>query len=265
MTPSLSLTSDAQECFDRYLARVRYSLTGTSVDSDEVEHDVREHIASALGGTGEITRQRLEGVLSDLGSPESWVPDEQLPVWRRFVNQVRSGPEDWRLAYLTFAFTALGVLLIPVLGPLGLFVAYLTARATRAVASEAGDELGARRWLVDPILIAAAVMILCSIMLGPPAGVAVGLLESGIIADSTGILPLGDDATAIEVVSHIAMYLLAIGAWWLILTPLAVWGLKPLRWLTVPIGDGLEKRHLVWLAGLGLLLVIIAAVTLQFV
>jgi len=265
MTATLNLTPDAQECFDRYLNRVRYSLSGTSVDADEIESDVLEHIESVLGNEGEIARQRLEGVLQELGSPESWVPDEQRPAWRRLVGQLRAGPEDWRMAYLTLALTTLGVVLIPVVGPLGLFLAYLTARATRSLAAEHGDELGARKWLVDPILIAAAVMVIASIMLGPPAGVCVGILESGVIADQTGIPPLAHDSTAADVISHIAMYVLAIGAWWLLLTPIAAWGIKPLRWLTVPVCDRLERRHVVWLAGFGLLLVIVAVVTLQIV
>jgi hypothetical protein len=265
MIATLSLTDEAQRCFDRYLERVRHALSGTSIDAREVENDVREHIATALGGQTEVSRHHLEGVLEDLGSPESWVPEEQRPVWRRVIEQLRTGPEDWRLAYLTLALTVLGVACAPLVGPLGLLAAYLTARAARALAAEHGDELGARRWLIDPVLVAAAGLVIVVVALAPAAGLSMGILESGAFADQTGIAPLDAHSSATEIVSHIAMYVIVTGCWWIVLAPLATWALRPLRWLTHPVGDRLERRHLIWLAALGFGLVVIGATTLTVV
>ena len=42
------LKPEAQDSLTSYLERVKRSLRGTSVDADEVERDVREHIDVAL-------------------------------------------------------------------------------------------------------------------------------------------------------------------------------------------------------------------------
>jgi hypothetical protein len=63
-------------------------------------------------------------------------------IWR--------GPEDWRLAYLTFGTFAVGILAFPFF-PLFLIIAYILGRAGIALAHEKGVEIGtARKWLLYP-------------------------------------------------------------------------------------------------------------------
>ena len=57
------LTPPAQDALKAYLERVRASLRGTSVDADEVERDVQEHIDVALNGRSEPVSAADTGVL----------------------------------------------------------------------------------------------------------------------------------------------------------------------------------------------------------
>src|ERR1700736_1903704 len=109
------LTPDAQQRLEQYLRKVRAALRGyRSVNADDVERDIREHIESELTMEGDaVSVRELEAVLKRLGSPNQWVPQEEFPWWRRFVTRWRTGPEDWRLAYLAFALLVIGVLLWP--------------------------------------------------------------------------------------------------------------------------------------------------------
>jgi hypothetical protein len=76
------------------------------------------------------------------------------------------GPEDWRLAYLTFAVFALGVVAFP-LFPLFLLVSYVLGRAAMAAAAEKGVVLGARRWLVYPPVVLVGLSLLLAVLFWP--------------------------------------------------------------------------------------------------
>jgi hypothetical protein len=131
MTATMNaLTPDAQQHLERYLHAVRLSLRGTGVPADDVEADVRDHIASALESEAPpVAASALERVLERLGPPAVWVPDGELPHWRRVVRRLAQGPEEWRLAYLCFALTVAGVLTAPFGGVVLLAAAYFLARA----------------------------------------------------------------------------------------------------------------------------------------
>jgi hypothetical protein len=114
--------------------RVKSALQAhPSVDADEVERDIRGHIEAELAESPTpITDARLRSVLDRLGSPSQWVPADELPLWHKLIGRLKFGPEDWRLAYLTFALFLASL----VLGPIGLvfFVATIPlARATLAL------------------------------------------------------------------------------------------------------------------------------------
>jgi len=102
-----TLSDDARGHLERYLSQVKLALRGhASVDASEVERDVRAHIDAELNGLPEpVDAARLRQVLDQLGTPHAWVPAEDLPAWRRVFSRIRSGPEDWRLAYLTFVLS----------------------------------------------------------------------------------------------------------------------------------------------------------------
>jgi hypothetical protein len=120
--------------------------------ADEVERDIRGHIEAELAESPTpITDARLRSVLDRLGSPSQWVPADELPLWHKLIVRLKFGPEDWRLAYLTFALFLASL----VLGPIGLvfFVASIPlARATLALLDQEDEPVGARRWLVYPPL-----------------------------------------------------------------------------------------------------------------
>src|SRR5206468_3330190 len=99
---------------------------------DEVEQDVRAHVAAEFPpDSGWVRLDQLEPVLARLGRPEQWVSSGGPSSWRRGVDWVRgrpgavgrqvreaaarfrTGPDDWRLAYLTFGLFLLGVIVFP--------------------------------------------------------------------------------------------------------------------------------------------------------
>ena len=77
------LTPEAQNALKAYLERVRVSLRGTSMDADEVERDVREHIDEALNGRSEpVSAGNLSGVLERLLSGDTCPnPVHDMPSW----------------------------------------------------------------------------------------------------------------------------------------------------------------------------------------
>ena len=150
MTHVPTFTQDAQSILDRYLGRVKSALRPhPSVDADEVERDIRGHIEAELAeARAPVTAERLGSVLDRLGSPNAWVPADDLAAWRRLLIHISSGPEDWRLAYL-----ALGLFVLFPLAPPLLFVSPLLARAGLALLEERGEPAGARKWLLYPPLL----------------------------------------------------------------------------------------------------------------
>ena len=175
------LTAEAAARLESYLLRVRLALRGVSgVSADEVEADIRDHVATALRVVAApVTLDQLEPVLEALGPPTGWRPagagaggfdwrDALAALRRRLTNAagvLSRGPDDWRLAYLCLVFT---VLAVPTFG-LGLVVAYLLGRAAVELAHERGETLGARRWLVYPALVAVSLPALLAVLLWPLA------------------------------------------------------------------------------------------------
>src|SRR4051812_13496348 len=166
------MTPEAAARFAEYLAHARVALDGCAeLSPDDVEDDIRAHIAAEFpAGTGWIRLDQLEAVLARLGTPEQWVSETGRSNWRRSVDWVRSGPravrrsvqdaaatlrhgpDDWRLAYLTFGLLVLGVIIFP-LAVVFLPVSYLLARAAVSLARERNAPLGPQRWLVYPPLV----------------------------------------------------------------------------------------------------------------
>ncbi|MHC5076890.1 MAG: hypothetical protein ACYTFM_10725, partial [Planctomycetota bacterium] len=76
-----------------------------------MEQNVKEHIENELNEVSEpVTFDDLDAVLKKLGSPEKWIPEEEISWWRKIALRLRCGPEDWRLAYLSFALLILSLL-----------------------------------------------------------------------------------------------------------------------------------------------------------
>src|SRR4051812_31196166 len=128
-----AFTPDAEARLEEYLRHVRAVLAAApDVDPAEVEADVREHIDAEFADRRRpVGVAELEPVLARLGPPEEWAGGRppglkdrlaggfraargwfRLAV-RRVASALWHGPEDWRLAYLTFGLFALGLLVLP--------------------------------------------------------------------------------------------------------------------------------------------------------
>ena len=242
-----TFTADAQQLFDRYLQTVRWSVRGVA-DPEEIERDVREHVASALDGHDQpVESHTLREVLSRLGDPWHWVAPEDLPWWRRMIMRFSLGPDDWRLAYACFGLTLLGMLLLPVgIGLVFLIGAYLLGRATDSIVTDRDGSLGARKWLVYPPLVFFAICFAGTLLSGPiPPILAWGIGERGF-------------ERAWDIRQHLDLFrtafaLIVIGGWWVILSALIAMFIRPAKALLFPIANGLARRQVLWLTATGLI------------
>jgi hypothetical protein len=245
----IELTPDAKRRFDDYLQRMRAVLRGTrAVEPAEVEQNVIEHVEVALAGVpSPVGSEPLRAVLEQLGPPERWLPEEEQPLWRRMMRRLTNGPEDWRLAYLSFAVTSVMVLFFPVGGVLLLPIAFLISRATVQLVREKGEPLGARSWLVLPSICIAFLLVLAVVLIGP-AVLPVAVAEE----EGWSIFGLADPDDRPDWLRIFAgMIALSGGVWWIVLSALFALLLRPIRWLFAPILDGFRRVYLLWLTFIG--------------
>ena len=109
----IQLTDEAQASLERYLRNVRSLLSGAkTVDSSEVENDIRLHVEEALHGNPEpVGVVAVDQVIESLGTPEQWIPDIEIPPWKKALMQLREGPEDYRLGYYSLVLLLFGLIL----------------------------------------------------------------------------------------------------------------------------------------------------------
>jgi hypothetical protein len=150
----ITLSKSAKKSLEDYLRQARAYLRGSkSVDANEVEQNITEHIENELEGAAEpVSCDVLDAVLAKLGSPQQWVPEEELSWWRKIILRLRSGSEDWRLAYLSLGLLVAGFLILPY-APAGIVLIMASFLVSRAALSEAGDvdKLEAQKWFLYPI------------------------------------------------------------------------------------------------------------------
>lgn len=257
----IKLSNGAREYLDRYLQQIRAYLRGCkTVDADEVERNVIEHIDSEFeGATAAVSFEQLDAVLKRLGSPRQWIPAEELPWWRKIIVRLRSGSEDWRLAYLSFGLLILACLFFIydretisyVLIPASFVIA-------RAALSEAGgpNELKAQKWLLYPSLIIVYVFALSAILTWP-----LGLLIPLALEyeqNAGDYYPQFRDALRYWTVAS-SFIIAATGAWW------AVLGAVFLKWRNLqsvlfrPFGGLFKTKWSVTLLLVGLGLAVVSA------
>lgn len=236
----IDLTPDAKRKFDEYLLRMRHSLRGSrSVEPEEVEQNVVEHVELALAGVpSPVGPERLATVLEQLGPPERWLPDDDRPIWRKAMDKVITGPEDWRLAWASVGVLLLAMLTMPIGGVMLMIPAFVLSRAYVALLEERGEPLGARKWLVlPPILL--LMLALCGFALLAPAG------AFGAILSEVGIRDLGFDYDTRWERGRLffGFVSLATGAWWIVLSGLFAMLMRPFRALFLPMTAGLKRGH----------------------
>lgn len=256
----IELTPDARRRFDEYLQRTRAALRGTrAVEAAEVEQNVIEHVELALARVpAPVGAGPLSEVLEQLGPPERWLPDEELPFWRRVLGRMANGPEDWRLTYLSFGVTALMVLTTPIGGVILFPIAFLLSRALVQLVHEKGEPLGARAWLVLPPIWLALLLFL-------GAALMVGIATPMVFASEQGLSELGfpepaDRADRMRMT--VGLVTMSAGAWWMFLSGLFAWLLPPIRSLFAPVLTKVRRPHLLWLTGAGAVTAAFGAVAL---
>ncbi len=249
----INLSDSAKKCLDKYLQHIRTYLRGCkTVDADEVERNVIEHIESEFeSATAAVSFEELDSVLQRLGSPRQWIPEEELPWWRKIIFTLRTGPEDWRLAYISFGLLILGCLILPsaiVLIPASFII-------SRAALSEAADldELKAQKWLIYPALIIVYVAVALLILFWVPT----------IILSCEGLLydfydgRIGDSYREYDVKIFLVLLSLAgvaLGLWFIVLgSILTTWPRIP-RKVFWPFADGFKRKYAVVMLVAGVIL-----------
>ena len=153
----MELSCHAQKTLDQYLRQVHAYLRGSaSVDAGDVEQSIHEHVETELAHASEpVTAEQLTDVLKRLGSPRQWVPEEELPWWRRIILHWQVGPDEWRLAYLSFALLLVGLIGLFSGSPIGVLILG-SALLSRAALSTVDDlqVLKGQKWLLYPGLFA---------------------------------------------------------------------------------------------------------------
>jgi len=251
----VELSESAQKGLNDYLRQVRaYLRWSKSLDRDEVEQNITEHIERELEGSPEpVSCSALEGVLARLGSPRQWVPPEALNWWGKIVLKLRTDSQDWRLAYISFAFLLVAVILMFLVSPLQVVffaASFITARAALAAAGD--EDLGAQKWLIYPVLLIVSILFALTLLGGP------GLLARIITTElyQAGWVPRESYGGVIGFVAASGALLTALvtSFWWMLL------GLILCKWPALlrspmrPFADGFNRRHALVLSGLGILL-----------
>ena len=264
---TVALTPDAQSYLERYLRQMKAALRGhPSVDAGEVERDVVGHIDAELAGQPEpIGAQSLREVLERLGAPDTWVPSEDLAAWRRVLHRLRSGPEDWRLAYLSFALFIAGPLLFmagPFLWPMEpLLVAasFVMARASLAVLADHDEPVGARRWFIYPPLVVFYLVFALVLFTAPLL-----VLGATLDAPSTWQALVDRDYGPFEIVWILrpSAFVLGCGLWWAVLGLLALRFTGAVRVAFRPFAEWFDRTDARRLALTGVILALTSAVIL---
>ncbi len=268
MAAQQSFTEDARSDLKRYLRRVRNALRPhPSVDADEVELEIKGHIEAELAGEpAPVTAEALRGVLERLGSPNDWVPDDELPAWRKLLLRLSTGPEDWRLAYISLGLFVAGLIPFPV-APLLLLASFLVARAGLRMLEERGEPAGARVWFFyPPLLFIYSVIVLAVISIAAvvPLAITDGLAAGpNLPPDLFGIRGLL--FSWISIPDWLGATLLAVlvgGSWVTVLALILARLTGFVRALFWPFAERLQTRHGLRIASAGAVAAVVSGITL---
>ncbi|MCP4451307.1 MAG: hypothetical protein GY809_07580 [Planctomycetes bacterium] len=167
----IELSCHAQNTLDQYLRQVHAYLRGSaSVDAGDVEQSIHEHVETELAHASEpVTAEQFTDVLRRLGSPRQWVPEEELPWWRRMILHWQVGPDDWRLAYLSFVLLFVGLAGLFAGSPICVLIlaSVLVSRAALSAAGESDLSKG-QKWLLYPGLATVYLPVASTVLFWPP-------------------------------------------------------------------------------------------------
>lgn len=229
------LAPDANRLVDGYLRSVRMAATQCpAIDPLDIESDVREHIQRAIEDSSEpVDATRVSQILERLGSPLQWLREGgETTDWHRLAMRLRQGPEDWRLAYLSFALLFAAMSFRPMLAA-GVTGAFLAARAAVSSIRLRAEPAGAQRWFVWPALFMVYVPLASMLLLWPIAALRfladlaldaevlranlpptlLGLAERLYAVRLTGFDPVATTRALLNVGHYFSA---AVGVWWMI-------------------------------------------------
>jgi hypothetical protein len=243
----ITLSEGAKRSLEDYLRQARTYLRGFKfVDADEIEQNVTEHIETELEGVPEpVSRDDLVAVLEKLGSPQQWVPAEEYPWWRLVILRLRSGPEDWRLAYVSFGLLLLGFLFC-IYSKLLFILIGASFIVSRAALSEVGDskELKAQKWFLYPSLSIVYAFVLL-VLFTWPLIVFVPMAEDY----ERQLIRLQDDFDYWFVAMSVIVA--GLGLWWSILAMVFLKFRKVVRIGFRPFADGFKSSWALLLLAIG--------------
>ena len=253
----ITLSKSAKKSLEDYLRQARAYLRGSrSVDANEVEQNIAEHIENELEGAAEpVSCDALDAVLKKLGSPKQWVSEEELPWWRKIILRLRSGSEDWRLAYLSLGLLVVGFLMLSY-APVGIVLILASFLISRAALSEAVDpnELKAQKWFLYPSLIVVYVFTLL-VLLTWPLVLLIPLADGYEHPFSRLQDNLDYWVTATSVI------IASLSLWWSILAAVILTSRKMVRVLFRPFADAFKAKWALLLLLISLALMILSAGT----
>ena len=249
----ITLSENAKKSLEDYLRQARAYLRGSkSVDADEVEQNITEHIENELEGAAEpVSCDVLDAVLKKLGKPQQWVPMEELSWWWRIIFRLRSGPEDWRLAYISFGLLILGFLILPsfiILIP----ASFIVSRAALSVADD-NKIPGAQKWLIYPPLIIVYVFVLC-VLLTWPLGILIPLAEEFEHSIRARYVRFADDLD--YWIMATSFIIAGLGLWWIILGRLLLKWWALLQMIFKPFAGRFNRKWALFLLIIVLVLMI---------
>lgn len=264
----IDLTPSARQRFDDYFRRLRHSLRRASpAEADDVEQSVREHIEVALAGVpAPVGGEQLAEVLDRLGAPDGWVAADERSVLQRMVQQVtdrlRSGPEEWRLAYVTFGLFLAALILLPVgIGFFLMLASFLASRAYVDFMETKQEAPGARRWLIYPPIAFFLAIAIGFFIIGPAGPV----LVWGV--DDDGFLRLLEESSLRapyhEVQFFAGSVAATLGAWWILASLIGMVFLPVVRFVFKPLLSRVRRTHFLGLTFIGALSVALGFVLLR--
>ena len=248
-----NLSDSAKKCLDKYLQQIKSCLRGCkTVDADEVERNVIEHIESEFEGvTAAVSFEELDAVLQRLGRPSQWIPEEELPWWRKMILRLHTGPEDWRLAYISFGLLILGFLILPsfiILIP----ASFIVSRAALSVAEDHKIP-DTQKWLIYPSLIIVYSFVLFWLLAWPAFALTTAAYEWERNIRSSYPNFADDLRYWIMATSFI---IAGLGLWWIILGGLVLKCRRLLQVLFKPFAGWFSRKWalVLLLIGLGLMI-----------